>query len=156
MSMKSDFLKFILTWASRDFLHRTRTAANDLGAVWNACFSWLSRLLLDFAWWRGSVVSPWHTTKRRRLKEYTSDRVNGFLTGDTSVTSSFVIEATLLLTYAMFSGTIFAQLLWYVLPSCNDSSSTWLPFCCCSHWTIRIRRRISMLGFLTKFSCCFF
>ena len=128
-------------------------AANDLGAVWNTCFSWLL-CASDFGWWRGLIVSSWHTTQRRGLKEHTSDRVNGFLTGDTSVTSSFALEATLFLAYVMFSDTFFAQLLRYVNLSSNDSSSAWLPLYCCSHW--RIRRRTSILGFLTKFCRCFY
>ena len=122
-------------------------AANDLGAVWNTCFSWLL-CASDFVWWRGSVVSSWHTTQRRGLKEHTSDRVNCFLTSDTSATSSFALEATLFLAYVMFSDTFFAQLLRYAHLSSNDSFSTWLPLYCCDHW--RIRRRTSILVVETK------
>ena len=120
--------------------------------VWDACCSFLSHAS-DLAWYRDSIVS-WHTTHMRWLKEHTSNWVTGFLTGRTSGTSCFTLEATLFLACVIFSDTFFSLLLWCVHPSSNDSSSTWLPLCCCSHW--RIRHRTATLDFLIQVSCCFF
>ena len=131
MSMKSDTLKFIITSMGISCLFTSDPySCQRLGCS----LKWMLQLVITCIRWRGSVVSPWYITQTRGLKEHTLAGINGFWTSNTSVTSSFALEATLFVAYIVFSNTIFAQLLRYVNPSSNDSSSTWLPLCFKTTW----------------------